>query len=169
MIRKLTMAMVGAALLLVALPSVASASTPFVEPSQCTGKQIYFLFEYEDSDTVGVDSGCADGNTVTRANIPSLVANELHVSCSDDIPDGNQPAKKSDFGVKADGSLRYVEAYTILKLKDGRVDKQCGFGDPIPSGGIAGNAMTVGLVAAAGVGITLLATRRRKASAEISA
>lgn len=169
MMRKLTIAMVGAALLLVALPSAASAAPPFTEASECSGDQRYFLMEYEDTGSVGVDSGCADQNDVTGADVPGLIANVIHTSCSDKIPDGNDPAKKSDFGVKADGSPRFVTAYTIIKLKDGRIDKQCGVGNPIPSGGIAGNALTLGFIVAAGMGVTLLARRRRTAAIGVGA
>jgi hypothetical protein len=163
MLKKFILAFAGAALLMAIVPGVASAEPPFVERGDCPGDTNYFLFEYEDSDVVGVDSGCAEKNDVYPSDIPGLIANKIHTSCSDKIPDGSEPADKSDFGRKADGSLRYVEAYLIIKLKkDGQVDKTCGVGDPIPSGGTAGYATTIALVAAAGAGLTALAYRRRQ-------
>ena len=164
--KKFILAIAGAAMLLALVPTAASAAPDFTEPSQCSDNKAYFLFEYEDSDSVGVDSGCSDSNEVFPSDVPGLIANELHVSCSDKIPDGDQPADKSDFGTKADGSLRYVTAYTILKFKNGEVDKQCGVGDPIPSGGVAGNALAIGGIAVAGLGLTVVAARRRKQSLE---
>jgi hypothetical protein len=165
--KKFILAIAGAAMLLALVPTAASAAPDFTEPSQCSDKdKAYFLFEYEDSESVGVDSGCSDSNEVFPSDVPGLIANELHVSCSDKIPDGSAPADKSDFGRKADGSLRYVTAYTIFKFKKGEIDKKCGEGNPIPSGGVAGNALAIGGIAVAGLGLTVVAARRRKQSLE---
>lgn len=59
-----------------------------------------------------------DGNDIKSG----LHVNTLHVSCSDKIEDGK--AKKSDL----DGHL--IEAWQIIKTKDGKEDKRCGPGVP---------------------------------------
>jgi hypothetical protein len=161
MLKKFILAFAGAALLMAIVPSVASAAPPFTEPEECADqlgseKGSYFLFEYNDSDTVGVDSGCADKNEVTSADVPGLIATALHVSCSDEFPGG--VPEKSDLG----DPDRRVVAWQIIKFDKGEVKKTCGVGDPIPSGGTAGYAATIALVAAAGAGLTALAFRRRQ-------
>jgi uncharacterized repeat protein (TIGR01451 family) len=80
----------------------------------CPGKQTYFRFQYTDGLT---DEGCGTKNDVTAAEVPGLVANELHISCSDTFTNG--VPRKSDIG------NRRVAAYLIIK-GDGK--KTCGEG-----------------------------------------
>ncbi len=86
----------------------------------CSGKSIFYRFEYNDSASVGVDSGCAEKNEVTRSTNPRLVATSLHVSCSDKISADGVPTK-SELG----DPNRRVKAYFISK--DGG-KKTCGQG-----------------------------------------
>jgi hypothetical protein len=117
--------------------STAGAAPVFTERGDCPKGEKYFLFEYNDSATVGVDSGCSKKNDVTGAEVPGLIANKLHVSCSDKFIGG--VGQKSDLG----SASRRVVAYTIMK--DGKVE--CGQGDPIPAGGIVGAAILAGAAA----------------------
>ncbi len=88
--------------------------------NDCPSGQIFFMWKYNDSATVGIDKGCATTNNVTRAIKPDLIANLLHVSCSDTISPDGVPTK-SDLGDPA----RRVASYVIQKG-----DKICGMGNP---------------------------------------
>ncbi len=116
------------AVLFALLPAsgASAADDPMPPPpgvvNTCTGKQIFYQFRYNDSDTVGIDKGCADSNEVTRSTNPALVATSLHVSCSDKISADGVPTKS----VLGDPSRR-VAAYYISK-EGGK--KTCGFGNP---------------------------------------
>jgi hypothetical protein len=110
-----------------------------IDPSTCTSdSKTAFLIEYSDTNVVGVDSGCATRNDIDRSTNPGLIANRLHVSCSDDFI-GTGTTAKSDLG----SPTRSVVAYTIWKIdtKKGTVEVKCGQGTPIPAGGIAGMAV----------------------------
>ena len=72
--------------------SVAPAHAQTPPPNTC-GDETFFWFVYDDG---AVDTGCAEKNDVTPADIPGLVANSLHVSCSDRFPGG--VPEKSDLG-----------------------------------------------------------------------
>lgn len=125
-------------------------------PDQCSGKQIYYFFQYNDSAAVGFDSGCNEGNEVTRATNPGLIATSAHVSCSDKF-EGGLP-QKGNLG----DSNRRVVAYYILKG-----DKTCGFGTPdtgIPAGGLVGGA-----IVAAGLAGAAVVVQRRRRTADIAA
>lgn len=105
--------------------SAGGADLPSLPPgvvNDCPTGQTFYLWKYNDSATVGVDKGCATSNDVTRATNPSLIANLLHVSCSDTISADGVPSK-SDLGSPS----RRVVAYVIQKGKDGKV---CGMGNP---------------------------------------
>ena len=94
------------------------SANPTANP--CDDKQTYFKFQYNDG---RIDQGCFKKNDVTRNDIPGLIANELHISCSDTFTNGIP--KKSDLG---DPNLR-VAAYRIIK---GGGKKTCGFGTFTP-------------------------------------
>ena len=144
-IRKLMWATLGALLAFVALPSAASAAPAAVTPEQCkSAGQTYFIFEYDDSDEVGIDQGCASQNDITDAQVPGLIATELHVSCSDLFVGG--VGQKSDLGDPA----RRVVAWKIIKFKNGQLYKTCGVGTPIPAGGSIGLFAVTAAVAGAG-------------------
>ena len=150
------LALVAASLVLQVSP--ASAAPTFTEPSQCTGKaDTYFLFQYNDSGTVGLDSGCAEKNDVTSAQVPGLIANELHVSCSDQFPGG--VPEKSDLG----DPNRRVVAWLIIK--DGG-KKTCGVGTPVPAEGGTSSTL-IGAAAIAGVGLLGYGVQRRRRTAEL--
>lgn len=169
--RNLLLAVLGALLAVMALPAVASAEPAFTQPSDCTGgkKSTYFLFEYNDSAEVGRDSGCATQNDITSAQVPGLIATELHVSCSDSFPNGIPV--KSDLG----DPDRRVVAYTIIK--DGG-KKTCGMGTPctdpdpevcfpdteIPAGGPIGYMAALGGLGA--VYLVVRNVRRRNAAVD---
>ncbi len=102
--------------------TAAMAAPPGVV-NPCAGKEIFYFFRYNDSDTVGVDKGCATKNDVTRSVNPALIATLLHVSCSDQIDPVTGIPTKSDLG----DPNRRVAAYYIEK--DGG-KKTCGFGNP---------------------------------------
>ncbi len=113
----------------------------------CPSGQTYFLFQYNDSDVVGLDKGCATQNDITEQTNPGLIATMLHVSCSDSFPNG--VPVKSNLG----DPNRRVVAYTIVK-GDGK--KTCGIGTPVPVGGIAGGALAL----TAGLGFVLYRQRK---------
>lgn len=123
-----------------------------VTPDQCADKQIYFFFEYNDSNVIGFDSGCADQNDITPQTNPGLKVPGLHVSCSDPFTNG-LPSKSS----LGDPNRRIV-AYYIDKGS-----KTCGFGTPtvIPAGGLIGGALVATGLAGAAV---VVQRRRREAS-----
>jgi hypothetical protein len=126
-----------------------------IDPSTCTSdSKIAFLIEYNDTNVVGVDSGCAEKNDIDRSTNPGLIARNLHVSCSDDFI-GTGTTEKSDLG----SPTRSVVAYTIWKIdtKKGTVEVKCGQGTPIPAGGIAGMAV----IALAVGGFVLYGNHRR--------
>lgn len=103
------------------LPAAADGgSLPPGVVNDCPSGQIFFLWKYNDSATVGVDKGCATSNDVTRSTHPGLIAALLHVSCSDKISPDGVPTK-SDLGDPA----RRVVAYAIQKG-----DKVCSMGNP---------------------------------------
>lgn len=79
----------------------------------CSGKQISYQFLYNDSDTVGIDKGCADKNEVTRAINPNLVATSSHVSCSDQFPGGL--GTKSDLGEPTVASRPITSPRTVVR------------------------------------------------------
>ncbi len=99
------------------------SSTP---GGSCTGKAIYYKWEYNDSATVGIDEGCSTTNNVDRTINPNLVATLLHVSCSDTISPDGVPTK-SILGDPA----RRVKAYFIRK-SDGKTCGQGTFSNPEP-------------------------------------
>lgn len=164
-IRKLIWASLGATLAFLALPSVASAAPAAVTPAQCrSAGQTYFILEYNDSATVGIDQGCASQNDVTSAQVPGLIARELHVSCSDKFEGG--VGQKSDLGFGVGSPLRTVVAWQIIK-KDG---KTCGVGTPIPQGGSLGLAGTTAIIVAIGaVGVGVAKARRRSTDSAVVA
>lgn len=90
----------------------------------CSDKETYYKFEYNDSGTVGIDEGCSDDKDVKRSNVPGLIANNLHVSCSDKIDASGLPSK-SDLG----DPNRRISAFHIEK--DGG-KKSCGEGTFTP-------------------------------------
>lgn len=154
------------------LVSSASAAPAFTEPEDCLGStsgkkkakgDTYFLFEYNDSNVVGVDSGCATKNDITRADVPGLIANTLHVSCSDKFIGG--VGQKSDLGVTADGTPRRTVAWLIIK--DGG-KKTCGVGTPIPADGSIAGWLVAGGAGAAGLAAVALQRRRRTNTAELT-
>ncbi len=99
-------------------------AAPVTTPvSTCTGKDIFYYFQYNDSNRVGIDTGCAAKNNVTRAENPQLIATELHVSCSDKISADGVPTKS----VLGDPARR-VAAYYIKKDEK----KTCGQGTFTP-------------------------------------
>lgn len=123
------------------VPTAASAQSA----SDCTGKQKFFLFEYN---TGQVDSGCADKNDVDRSTHPGLIAVKLHVSCSDTFTNGIP--RKGDLG---DPNLRVV-AYFIEGDVSKPGNKTCGIGTPISAGGPAGAILlTSGLALTLGLGL----------------
>jgi len=113
----------------------------------CPSGQTYYLFQYNDSNVVGLDKGCATQNDITEQTNPGLIATMLHVSCSDTFTNGIP--KKSDLG----DPNRRVVAYTIVK-GDGK--KTCGLGTPVPVGGLAGGALAL----TAGVGYVVYRQRK---------
>ena len=80
----------------------------------CIDYAIYYTNGSSDTGTF------CDGNTVTRSDDPNLVANSLHISCSDTFSsDGT--AEKSDL----DGHL--ITSFYIVKYdKDGNIKQTCG-------------------------------------------
>ena len=154
----LTAALALALTLAVAAPTAASAQST----NPCTGKaDTYFKFQYNfgvNGDVI--DEGCADGNEVTRADVPDLIANELHVSCSDKFPGGIP--EKSDLG----DPNRRVEAWFISK--DGG-KKTCGVGTPIPAGGVMGQGLLIVGAAGLATAVGFEARRRRHAASPVSA
>lgn len=152
--RKLILAVAVMATALVAIPGTAGAAD---SPADCAGFDIFYQVQYTDG---SLDSGCSNDKNVTRAQNPNLLANELHVSCSDEF--GINGGKlKSDLGG------RQVEAYLIVKgIKKGKL-KTCGVGTPIPAGGTAGYGIAVAAVALAGG--AALATKRKLTTANTAA
>ncbi len=67
-----------AVLAMLPVGTASAADDPVPPPpgvtNTCTAKQIFYQFQYNDSDTVGIDKGCAEKNEVTRAINPDLVA-----------------------------------------------------------------------------------------------
>jgi hypothetical protein len=123
-------------------------------PDQCSDKQIYFFFEYNDSNVIGYDSGCANQNDITAQTNPGLKVPGLHVSCSD--PFTNGIPSKSSLG----DPNRRITAYYIDKGS-----KTCGFGTPtvVSAGGVAGGiAVAVGI---AGTAVVVERRRRRNLAA----
>ncbi len=152
--RKLIMAVAILATALVAIPGTASAADG---PADCAGYKIFYQVEYTDG---GVDSGCANGNEVTRAQNPDLLARTLHVSCSDKFGfDGKK--------IKSDLGGRQVAAYLIVKDLNKDKPKTCGEGTPVPSGGTIGYGIVV-VAAAALAGGGALMSRRKFASDSIA-
>lgn len=152
--RKLILAVVVMAAALVAIPGTASAADG---PADCAGSKIFYQVEYTDG---GVDSGCADKNEVTRADNPALLANTLHVSCSDHFGlDGKK--------IKSDLGGRQVAAFLIVKDLNKNKPKTCGEGTPIPSGGTLGYGIAV-VAAAALAGGGALVSRRRVSTDRIA-
>ena len=120
----------------------------------CPAGQTYFLFQYNDSNVVGLDKGCATQNDITKQTNPGLIATMLHVSCSDSFPNGIPV--KSNLG----DTNRRVVAYTIVKgSKSGKNAKTCGMGTPVPVGGIAGGALAL----TAGLGFVVYRQRKLRA------
>jgi len=107
--------------LVVALGMLSQSANASPDPSKpVTCYEFYFL--YTDGD---IDAGTwCGGNTVTRADMPSLHALELHLSCSDQFIGG--VGEKSNL----DGHL--VAQWSIEKYKDGALDKVCN-GSPNPT------------------------------------
>lgn len=110
---------------LVPTAPAAQGQEPALDPSVC-GKSTYYYWEYNDSATVGVDEGCSEKNDVTRAQVPDLIAELLHVSCSDKVSPEGVPTK----GQLGDPARRVVK---YLIVKDGG-KKTCGgdFTPPTP-------------------------------------
>ncbi len=104
-------------------PSAGTRSPPCLPASSTTvpAARYFFIWKYNDSATVGFDKGCSTSNNVTRATKPDLIANLLHVSCSDTISSDGVPTK-SDLGDPA----RRVASYVIQKSSG----KICGMGNP---------------------------------------
>ncbi len=86
-------------------------------PNPCAVGDRFYVFEYNDSDVVGIDKGCSSKKEVTTS-----VAPKLHLSCSDKFP-GGKP-EKSDLG---DPSRRVLAYY----ITDGK-KKTCGSGTFTP-------------------------------------
>ncbi len=83
----------------------------------CAEKERYYVFEYNDSDVVGIDKGCSKDKDATTP-----IAPKLHLSCSDEFPGG--VPEKSDLG----SPNRRVAAFFIT---DGE-KKTCGNGTFTP-------------------------------------
>ena len=96
--------------------TLGSASGPLPGPNPCAAKEKFYVFEYNDSDVVGIDTGCGTSNDVTTP-----IAPKLHISCSDMFPGG--VPQKSDLG----DPNRRVAAFYITSDK-----KTCGSGTFTP-------------------------------------
>ena len=96
--------------------------TPGIPPD-CGGFKIFYSVTYSNG---GTDSGCANGNDVTRADNPDLMAVRLHVSCSDKFgTDGKK--------IKSDLGGLQVVSFSIVKDLNKSKPKTCGGGSPPPT------------------------------------
>jgi len=145
--RKMILAVAVMAAALVAIPGTASAAD---SPADCAGSKIFYQVEYTDG---GVDSGCSNDNEVTRADNPNLLANTLHVSCSDKFGfDGKK--------IKSDLGGRQVAAFLIVKDLNKDKPKTCGEGTPVPAGGALGYGLVIAAAAAVAGGGALISRRK---------
>ncbi len=148
---------------MIALPPAAEAQGAPGGPSECEDKAgTYFQFTYNDG---GIDSGCAEGNVVTRADNPGQLAPSLHVSCSEDFNEGGVPgrAEKSDLGITASGGERLVTSYLIIKDVTKSETEICGDTTSMPAGSPLG--LLFAAVGAAGAfGVVAVWNHRSKPS-----